>query len=1265
LGQQAKLVVPVSVKDIEQKQISPDKRYLLTNANFDDRFVLWDYRSSRQLKFWLADEGGFTSQENEVWLRLDDTLRILNVTSNAVIARIKVNQYVNPFFLHLSDRVLLSDWQNDSIFLLDYSKDKIINSWSVIHPEKLVLSKNDDFFVVQSNDSLYTYGLQKNYGSKDNSWSAKNLRGYELNKNNDFLIAFYTDTNAFEGLSDENSMAFAECIKLNAGVVQSYKVPGVSQFDSFDFNHDETQILMHTRWFGSYLFDVGSGELIHNFPGYLTPGSDSYGDYEAKYIDNKMKIAYWRGKEDTLEIWNVSPFEKENDFFIGDEDENASGLLKQYGFVSKSDSLILRGNSITASNKFLNETGSICLMGGGDDNVDLKDGLKFPYLLWSQVEGKVLSRFEIPNNDIISAFYLNNDTQLLLILENQSAMLWDINTGKQLNTFDLFTDNSFFRGTFGSELFKFRRNGEAEYTIEDSVFLIKSEYKTNGKNQLLVNYDIYKGTQTIIDQADNITTYSRSYNSNRSTFLLFDILSGELLQNFEKDDLDIGNATLSSDDRYVILETKQKHNDVQISLFKGEDWAEEKLYSKTETLKEFIQKEKLIPMIAENFDQIEYYDQGDILSFFETNRTSPDSFFLSNNLKSNGKLEIYSAEREEYIPSWIISEIDSKRNLIDFYLVAEGWPRKKQVHVGRFDLIDFLDKNYSNRMFNIVSDHLSEGPISDSKEIQEFAKRHGIKINQFEIEEGEKLMVFNRAVYKKNFTENLWNIENSSWEVKNPINYYLPMDSISPIYEYKQVNDRIKIKNLLNPQDSLDLYLFDNEPFLLLSSGHYFASQNSAKKLHYVTDDLKTISFDQLDIRYNRPDLVLKTLGNKDTVLIDSYRKAYEKRIRRLRVDTSLFSSDYSVPEADFVNREEITFEQKKNQLSLHIRGWDSAFLLDRFNVFVNEVPLFGERGFSLTKRKMHFYDTTVVIELSQGENRIETSFFNVNATESYRKPLYINCVSKHSEKELTYFIGIGIDKFNEPGHNLNYSVKDVRDLAKSLKEKLGSDLIIDTLFNENVSISNVEALKKRLMESNINDRVIISYSGHGLLNKEYDYFLSAYNVDFQQPEIGGIPYEVLEDLLDSIPARKKLLLIDACHSGEVDKDDFREMNLVAGAKGLAQPKGGDVGNTSVSTTVGLQNSFQLMQELFVNVQKGSGATIISAAAGDQFALEGGGQLENGFFTYAILEYMRTQDEVGINSLKKYVYEEVERLSGGLQKPTSRVENLELDWKLY
>lgn len=459
--------------------------------------------------------------------------------------------------------------------------------------------------------------------------------------------------------------------------------------------------------------------------------------------------------------------------------------------------------------------------------------------------------------------------------------------------------------------------------------------------------------------------------------------------------------------------------------------------------------------------------------------------------------------------------------------------------------------------------------------------------------------------------------------------------------------------------------ILDNDNWItFLPSGYYYCSKDASKFLHYVDSALNVVTFEQLDTKFNRPDLVLKALKSKDSLNINAFHNAYLKRIRRLEMDTTAFTDNFSLPKLSFENRELLTYQNAQQEFILDIRAADKLAKLDRFNVWINEVPLFGERGYSLADRRTNFFDTTIVVQLSEGENRIEASVTNTNAIESFRSPLYVTYTSENPYTPKTHFIGIGIDKFSEPGHDLSYSVKDIGDLAKALKKKLGNQLTIDTLFNENVSVSNVQALKKKLLQTNINDKVIISYSGHGLLNEEYDYFLSAYNVDFHHPENGGIPYEVLEDLLDSIPARKKLLLIDACHSGEVDKDDFKEMVAVAGAKGIVKPKGGDTENTSDGPTLGLQNSFQLMQELFVNVQKGSGATIISAAAGNQFALEGG-KLENGFFTYAILQYMKDHDEVSINALKKYVYSEVEKLSGGMQKPTSRIENLEMDWRVW
>ena len=445
----------------------------------------------------------------------------------------------------------------------------------------------------------------------------------------------------------------------------------------------------------------------------------------------------------------------------------------------------------------------------------------------------------------------------------------------------------------------------------------------------------------------------------------------------------------------------------------------------------------------------------------------------------------------------------------------------------------------------------------------------------------------------------------------------------------------------------------------ILPDGYYKATTGAAKQFHYVTKDLEIISFDQLDIKYNRPDKVLEAVGSTDTALINSYKKAYLKRIKKLGIDTTSFKEGFTIPEADFKNRDAVEYEQKSKQLKLYITG-KSTETLDRFNVWVNEVPLYGQKGINIRYKNKKDIDTTLSVILSEGDNSIETSITDVNGIESYRQPLFVKYSPEKKQPSKTYFIGIGINRFADNMNNLSWSVKDIRDLAIKFASK---NAVIDTLFDESVTTEKIIALKNKLLQTNEEDKVIISYSGHGLLSKEYDYFLSTYNINFQKPEQNGLPYEELENLLDGIKARKKLLLIDACHSGEVDKEemknyeDSKDSRKKEGVKGLIiAPKD--------STKVGMRNSFEMMQELFVNVGRGTGATVISAASGTQFALEKG-DLRNGVFTYCLLEAMNTNSTLKVSDLKKVVTDKVPQLTAGLQKPTFRSETQQFDWELW
>src|SRR5690349_25133495 len=103
----------------------------------------------------------------------------------------------------------------------------------------------------------------------------------------------------------------------------------------------------------------------------------------------------------------------------------------------------------------------------------------------------------------------------------------------------------------------------------------------------------------------------------------------------------------------------------------------------------------------------------------------------------------------------------------------------------------------------------------------------------------------------------------------------------------------------------------------------------------------------------------------------------------------------------------------------------------------------------------------------------------------------------------------------------------------------------------------------------------------------------------------------------------------------------YREVQERLDGEGISK---GTITENKDSSKTGLKNSFELMQQVFVNVGRSTGATVISAAAGTQFALERG-DLQNGIFTYSILEMMNKYETVAVSELKKYVNQKVTALT--------------------
>jgi len=534
-------------------------------------------------------------------------------------------------------------------------------------------------------------------------------------------------------------------------------------------------------------------------------------------------------------------------------------------------------------------------------------------------------------------------------------------------------------------------------------------------------------------------------------------------------------------------------------------------------------------------------------------------------------------------------------------------------------------------------------------------------------------------IYQYNPVE-IWDIETgkSLGQIKYEHGFPKDFNDIDSLALFSY-NSQLTVFNCITRDKTADFIAFDDDDYIVVTPEKYYkCSKNAAGKLLWKVDD-QFYQFDQFDIQYNRPDLVLKKTGNTDTALIKLYKNAYLKRLKKSGFSENVFQTGWSCPELKILNAAELPWTTDSPKLKLNIYANDNNTILDRLNITINEVPIFGSNGFDLLELQSSGMEQVFEVDLSEGYNIIQVSCINDRGVESYKETVEINYVPAEPHLTTLYLIAMSVSEYSDSRFNLIYPVKDGRDMANLLSggiPGIAEKVSIDTLFNSMATRSNLLELKKTLTYTNINDIVVLYVSGHGMLSDKLNFYFATCDMDFAHPEKFGVSYEELEWLLDGIPARKKLILIDACHSGELDKDELEEVTgsviLADGAKsGLKTYSYKSAMMPEQKGNVPFKSAFELMQETFNDLSKGSGTVVISAAAGKGYAIESP-EWNNGVFTYSILTGLKNLDadlnsdqKITVSELKKFVGQEVERLTNGKQRPSSRRESLLYDWRLW
>ena len=499
------------------------------------------------------------------------------------------------------------------------------------------------------------------------------------------------------------------------------------------------------------------------------------------------------------------------------------------------------------------------------------------------------------------------------------------------------------------------------------------------------------------------------------------------------------------------------------------------------------------------------------------------------------------------------------------------------------------------------------------------------------------------------------------------------------------------VGNPHHPEHIVSFIAFEDGAWATITpEGYYRASPGELHSLTFrVGND--SFPFEQFDLRLNRPDVVLSRMGNSSKDLIAAYHRAYVKRLALNNVNAEMLSDDFHVPTIE-VTPSFLPPSTNERTLHLRVKATDSLTQLKQLNIYINDVPIYGSAGIELQSQHTNSWEQDVAIALSAGTNKVQVSAVNTGLTESLKYTSHIVYAGPSKSKPDLYVVAIGVSNYKDSDYHLDYAAKDARDFISFWQKKKNRFGTVHALplIDRDATREKILGAREFLAEADVDDEVIVLVAGHGLLDNNEDYYFATQDLDFTHPSTRGLPFEKLEEVVDGIRARKKLMLIDTCQAGEVDKDQQNEKPVAAaniaansasksdmsaqidrlpvGVKARAIPKAR--AQVLGVTRVGLTNAISLVQELFADLRRGSGAYIITASGGMDFAFEGGG-LSNGTFTAAVLEGLNgeaSKDHDGgitVSGLWDYVDRRVPELTSGKQKPTIRRENLENDFLLY
>lgn len=341
------------------------------------------------------------------------------------------------------------------------------------------------------------------------------------------------------------------------------------------------------------------------------------------------------------------------------------------------------------------------------------------------------------------------------------------------------------------------------------------------------------------------------------------------------------------------------------------------------------------------------------------------------------------------------------------------------------------------------------------------------------------------------------------------------------------------------------------------------------------------------------------------------------------------------------LDRAQLGAETQHITVTLEVSARDDG--VDEVRLFHNGKAVGHEtRGLGVA-RKSDLY--TFEVPLLSGRNELLATAYNRSRVESTPARVVIQREAAEAQARL-FALAVGINTYKNTLYDLNYGRPDAEAFSALVRQKgagIFREVDVQTLYDRAATREAIRSSLEDIAErASPEDAFVFFYAGHGVMTEPSlevpsKYYLALSEVtrlygDEAHLAQAGLSGLELQELAAAIPARKQLVVLDACQSaGAIDAFAVR---------GAAEEKA------------------------ILQLARSAGLTVLASSGSEQYAAEVD-TLGHGLFTYALLQGLRgaadggtePDDKITVRELDAYLNDRIPSLTtehrGAAQYPNS------------